>query len=119
MQDKNIFRCRLAVATGLILARQRISNVYAYDNGMYYNYNATIDNDRISVYDYSIGNYMTGNNRNLFDYSNSSYIAINNRGNSITFYSYHYNLYFSAIINGNLVTIFDYGDGLYHKYRIM
>jgi hypothetical protein len=109
-------------AAAYVVARaasgQNASAINDYETGSYHNFSGQVG-DRVNVYDYTRGNYLTGPLNSLYDYAQGNYLQIKPRGGGrFSGYDYASSQYFEARVRGRSVNLYDYETGSYYDFQI-
>ena len=107
-----------AYVLGRLSSGRKSTSIYDYEAGRYYNFSGTVA-DRINVFDYERGNYLTGPLNSLYDYAQGNYLQIKAKSNGrYSGYDYASRQYFEARVSGRNVNLYDYESRTYYDFQL-
>ncbi len=111
-------RRALAYIAGKLASGSSTSSVYDYAASQYFSIGGTVTPQRVSIYDYSLGCYITGTLPSLYHYGNSGYLSLKMNGEQFSGYDYHTGSYFSGNVRGRSISVYDYQLSSYFNYSV-
>ena len=93
-------RRAIAYITGRLIAKPNATAVFDYGGHGFTSFSGDVDADRVNVYDYERGCFVSGDSRNrgfsLYDYGTSGHTDLMMKGESFEGYDYHSGAHFSG-----------------------
>ena len=119
---KDTTRARVAAIIGADLKGQSVSSVYDYSSGDHRNISVSLNNGRVSGYDYTTSSHFIGDggpgNLDFYDYETSNNVQLKMNGNSFFGYDYKSGKAFSGAVNEDSLTLYDYETGQHYRYKV-
>lgn len=110
---------RAALAASALAANsgQKISSIYSFSAGGYRMIDASVNDGRLTGYDYTAGCHFDGNLPSLYHYGEGCHLDLKPNGSGkYSGYDYGSGCHFEITVRGNGAEVYDYGAGGLFSY---
>ena len=112
-------RTCFALIAATIVNKRRYNCVYDFQKGKYVNVSSSgLNSSYMSFFDYNRGGYVSGNERNMYDYPTSAYVSISVHNNSVSCFDYESSSYVDFVVSSNGISAFDYQLSRNYSYSV-
>lgn len=112
-------RRALAYIAGVALSSASASAVFDYETSSYFNFSGTATTEKVDVFDYDRGCFVSGTPKSLYDYGTSNFIELKFGPNGkINGFDYATSSFFDGRVKGKSISIFDYEHSNYYEYSL-
>lgn len=110
-------RTLVAYILGRKILNNQVEAIYDHTTGNNLFFNGEVGNT-INIYDATRANYITGNDKEIYDTATNEYINYEINESSFTGYDTETRTYFSGTVEANTITINDAEDNNYYTFNL-
>lgn len=92
------------------------SSVFDYSVSSHFNFTGSVEEGRVSIFDYTSGCHITGNLPSLFHYGNGTHLSLKLDEGRFSGFDYGTSSHFSGTFSESRVSLFDYSTSTYFNY---
>ena len=112
-------RTIFAVISAMVVNKTlKYTAAYDYERGRYVNFSASGNLNEFSLFDYSRSCYVSVRPNQGYDFGSSSYVSINQSGNSLLLFDYESGTYCNVTVNDSNVLFYDSESGQYYNFSV-
>ena len=112
-------RACFALIAATIVNKRRYNCVYDFQKSKYVNVSSSgLNSNYMSFFDYNRGGYVSGNDRNMYDYPSSAYVSMNVHNNLVSCFDYESSSYVNFVVSSNGISAYDYQTSKYYNYSV-
>ena len=112
-------RACFALIAATIVNKRRYNCVCDFQKNEYVNVSSSgLNSNYMSFFDYNRGGYVSGNDRNMYDYPTSAYVSMKVQNNSVSCFDYESCSYVEFKVNSNGISAFDHQTSRNYNYSV-